>query len=158
MSDRSLLLDTNVLSQVLRTDGDGIVRDFIERCDVDLLRVSVVSIGEVQKGLSMLPGGRRRRDLEAWFVTLREEFSSRVVPIGMQTAILWGDLSARMRSIGQNIAVADLLIAATALEHDLTVVTRNVRDFVPTGVSVLDPWNPPAEPAATTTATDVPEP
>lgn len=153
MSDRSLLLDTNVLSQALRTDGDGIAREFIERCEADLLRVSVVSIGEIQKGLSMLPGGRRRRDLEEWFVILREEFSPRVVPIGMQTAILWGDLSARMRSIGQNIAVADLLIAATALEHDLIVVTRNVRDFEPTGISLFDPWNPPANPIPTASST-----
>ncbi|MGC4107865.1 MAG: hypothetical protein QM753_16200 [Thermomicrobiales bacterium] len=59
-----------------------------------------------------------------------------------------------MRKVGQNIDAADLLIAATALEHDMIVVTRNVRDFEPTGVSLLDPWNPPAESTPTPTAAE----
>jgi predicted nucleic acid-binding protein len=93
-----------------------------------------------------------RSQLETWFLQIQATYSDAILPIQRETALLWGELSARMQASGQNIKEPDLLIAATALEHDLTVVTRNVKDFQPTGVSLLDPWNPPADlaPAAAT--------
>ncbi|MGN6031189.1 MAG: type II toxin-antitoxin system VapC family toxin [Thermomicrobiales bacterium] len=150
MNGRLLLLDTNVLSQVLQTNGDPAVRAFLDGFEAETLRVSVVSLGEIQKGVSLRAAGRRRQELEEWFATIRSEFEDQTVAVNVQTALIWGELTARMRKVGQNIDAADLLIAATALEHDMTVVTRNVSDFAPTGVPVLDPWNPPADPAPAT--------
>lgn len=161
MSGRPLLLDTNVLSQVLRTDGDPVVHAFLDQFAAEDLRVSVVSLGEIQKGVSLRVAGRRKQQLEEWFADIRDEFASPALAVTVETALIRGDLTARMRMSGQNIDAADLLIAATALEHDLTVVTRNVSDFAPTGVALLDPWNlesgiSPADPSelASSTAED----
>ena len=101
-------------------------------------------MGELQKGISMLPPGRRRSGIETWFGGIRVAYQRQVLPIDLETAVTWGELSARMRRAGQNVAAADLLIAATALRHGLTVMTRNIRDFAPTGVELINPW--PSEP------------
>ncbi len=134
------LLDTNVLSELLTTTGNTEVKFFVRNLSPSKLFVSVITIGELQKGVSMLPEGRRRLELAKWFLEIQQEFMSRVLTVDMDTAIVWGNLSAKTRRAGENIAAADLFIAATALQHGLTVMTRNIRDFASTGVLIINPW------------------
>ena len=130
------LLDTDVLSLLRRPDRNpGVARWFDGVADRDLW-LSAVTIGEIARGIAR----QRPRDavfaaeLDAWFATLRRDYDSRILPFGPDEAALWGDLSARLGH-----ASADLMIAATALTHGLTVVTRNLRHHEPTGAPVLDP-------------------
>jgi predicted nucleic acid-binding protein len=113
----------------------------LEETDDDLMYLSVITIGEVCKGITVHPEPHRRAGLRRWFENeLHPWFSGRILPITEAIAERWGVLEGecQMRGIGFN--APDGLIAATALEHDLTVVTRNVRDFVSFGVAVLNPW------------------
>ncbi|MGI8484905.1 MAG: type II toxin-antitoxin system VapC family toxin [Thermomicrobiales bacterium] len=138
----SVLLDTNILSELLTTAGNRRVKATVKQYNPAELFVSVISLGEIQKGVSLLPVGRRQHELAKWFLEVQQEFMSRVIPVDIDTAIIWGELSAQMRRTGENIAAADLLITATALQHGLTVMTRNVHDFAPTGVALINPWLP----------------
>lgn len=102
---------------------------------------SAVSIGEVFKGLTILPQSKRRLELQRWIdETLRPWFGTRILPVSESIAERWGVLAGQRQLKGRPLKVADGLIAATALEHDLTIVTRNVRDFAGLGVSVFNPW------------------
>lgn len=139
------LLDTNVAGLLLRDHADVDAQRYVQRLPQERVFLSAITVGEIQRGIIRLPLGRRRSELERWFADIQETYSDVILAITRETALIWGELTARMQMVGQNIDAADLLIAATALEHDLTVVTRNVRDFTPTGVNLLDPWNPPAE-------------
>ena len=136
----NVLLDTNVLSEFLHEKGPSPADEILDRIPQEQLFVSVISMGEIQKGISLLPPGRRQRDIEAWFQDIRVYYADQILPINIEIALRWGELSAKTRRAGENIAAADLLIAATALQHGLTVMTRNVRDFTPTGVLLINPW------------------
>lgn len=103
--------------------------------------ISAITVGEIEYGISLLPFGRRRKLLEEVMYQVLTEFAPRILPVDSDVATVWGQLSARVRSNGLNIAAADGLIAATALHHGMHVVTRNVKDFEPTGVLVVNPWD-----------------
>ncbi len=109
--------------------------------DVDSLHLSVISIAEVRRGILRLPAGKRRTSLSDWSERLRQGFSGRVLPIGESVALRWAEISARAEKSGRPGSFADGLIAATALDRGLTLVTRNVTDFEPFGVSLLNPWD-----------------
>ncbi len=101
-------------------------------------------LGEIRQGLDQLPEGSRDRGrLAAWLGKLRDQFAERVIPIDAEIAETWGAMNDRLRRTGRSVAAVDGLLAATALVHGLTVTTRNVRHFEPTGVAVFDPWNDP---------------
>ncbi len=111
---------------------------------VTTLFLSAVTIGEIRKGLELLPQGRRRAALEAWFHTdLLIWFRNRVLPVTHAISDRWGVLEAQCQLRGTPLNTADGMIAATAIEHDLTVVTRNVKDFAGLGVSMFDPREAP---------------
>jgi predicted nucleic acid-binding protein len=98
-------------------------------------------LGEMRKGVAALPQSRRRKDLDDWIETsMRPRFASNLLPITEEIAERWGLLAAEARSKGVGLSVADGLIAATALEHNLVLLTRNVKDFAVTGVSIRNPW------------------
>ena len=133
------LIDTNVLSALRKRERNPEVTRWIaDQRDTDLY-LSVVSIGEIERGLAAVEG----RDpafaarLEDWLDAVLRHYGNRILPVGLPVARRWGRLS---RQAGN--ADPDLLIAATALEHGLTVVTRNTRHFEPAGVPVLDPSTP----------------
>ncbi|HWV24215.1 MAG TPA: type II toxin-antitoxin system VapC family toxin [Thermomicrobiales bacterium] len=136
------VLDTNVLSQLLTTGGDTHVKDYVRRKPSADIFVSVVSIGEIRKGVSLLPEGRRRNELEGWFLQIQSEFRSRVLPIDLETAVTWGELSAGMRRARPRCGGP--AHCRDALQHGLTVMTRNIRDSAPTGVELINAW--PTEP------------
>jgi predicted nucleic acid-binding protein len=135
------LLDTNVPSELTRPKPDRQVEKWLDDADDQQLFFSVVSLGEVYKGLAIVPEGKRRQELQRWIdETLRPWFANRILPVSEAIAERWGLLAGQCQLRGRPLKVADGLIAATALEHGLTVVTRNVRDFADLGVSVFNPW------------------
>ena len=136
------LLDTNVLSEFKRRgEPDPHVREWLRATDPDLLWASVLSFGEIRKGIERLAVGKRRTDLEHWFEhDLDQWFEERLLPVTKAVAERWGVLSARALDYGTPLPNVDGLIAATALEHDLILVTRNVKDFVGLEVTIVDPW------------------
>jgi hypothetical protein len=131
------LIDTDVLSTLAKRRRHPSVETWIGRQRASDLFISVVSIGEIERGIAL----QRRRDsdfaamLATWLDQVLKVYGDRILPFDLASARRWGQLSAALGHHG-----ADLQIAATALEHGLTVVTRNISDFEPTGVSFLDPF------------------
>ncbi|MFO1196396.1 MAG: type II toxin-antitoxin system VapC family toxin [Burkholderiaceae bacterium] len=134
----SYLVDTNVLSELRRRDPDAnVVRWFAER-PATTLYLSVLTLGELRKGVEGLPEGSRKRRLLDWLeVELPTYFAGRVLPVDSVVADRWGRLLANS---GRPLPAIDSLLAATALAHGLTLVTRNLRDFPHPDLQVLDPW------------------
>jgi predicted nucleic acid-binding protein len=118
------------------------VTGWLDDADDDQLYFSVVSLGEVLKGVTILPDGKRRTELQRWLdETLRPWFQGRILPVDEAIAERWGVLAGKCQLKGRAPKVADGFIAANALEHDLTIVTRNVKDFSGLGVVLLNPWD-----------------
>jgi predicted nucleic acid-binding protein len=135
------LLDTNVLSEVRRPEPDRGVLEWLDRLDEDRAFVSVVSLAEIRRGVALMEKGRRREALAGWLARdLLERFAGRILAVDERTALAWGDLMAEAKRRGLGLASMDGLLAAAALAHDLTLVTRNTRDFQDLGVALLDPW------------------
>ncbi|HTC35383.1 MAG TPA: type II toxin-antitoxin system VapC family toxin [Bryobacteraceae bacterium] len=135
------LLDTNIPSEFSRDRPEPRVVQWLKSQPIATLFLSAVTIGEIRKGLVVMPQGRRRNELEAWFHTdLLNWFHDRILPVTHSIADRWGALDGHRQLMGTPLNTADGLIAATALEHDLTVVTRNVKDFAGLAVVVFDPW------------------
>jgi predicted nucleic acid-binding protein len=132
------LLDTVTISELRRRQRDPAVVAWIERQRTTDLFVSVISIGEIERGIAQQRGTDPgfAGSLAAWLDRVLALYGERVLPFDLQTARRWGALSA---AFGDESA--DLMVAATALEHGLTVVTRNASDFEPTGVAVLNPFS-----------------
>lgn len=135
------LLDTCVLSALARPQADAAVRQAVQDLGEDNAFVSVISLGEIAKGIALLAEGARKRSLDAWLRGLSAGYRERVLEIDAATAQLWGELTAAAQQRGRRVAAADGLIAASALRHGLHVMTRNVGDFAPTGVRLVNPWS-----------------
>ena len=133
----SFLIDTCAFSELVKPRPSHRVCDWFDAAPPDALFVSVLTLGEIRKGIERLGDGRRRRRIVVWLETeLPDWFEGRVLPVDTGVADEWGRLMARPR----NIPAVDGLIAATALQRHLTVVTRNEVDFAATGVDLLNPW------------------
>jgi Predicted nucleic acid-binding protein, contains PIN domain len=137
------LLDTNCISELVRIQPEPGVIAWMEAVDESQLFLSVLTLGEIRKGLAGLPQSKRRTRLETWLeIDLHSRFAGRILPIDAAVADRWGSLAAHARSERNTLSTIDGLLAATALHHNLTVVSRNVHDFQNTPVSVLNPWKP----------------
>lgn len=101
---------------------------------------SVITIGEISKGLSLLPSGQRREALERWLQITEIEYRDRILPIDIDVARQWGEIAAQNAQAGTPVDMADGLIAATALCYRLPVMTRNVRHFRQVGLELINPW------------------
>lgn len=135
------LLDTNIPSELTRPQSEPRVEKWLDEADDETLFFSVVSLGEIFKGLTILPESKRRQQLRRWIdEMLRPWFDGRILPINEAIAERWGVLARECQRNGRPLKVADGLIAATALEHNLTVVTRNVKDFAGLGIGIFNPW------------------
>jgi predicted nucleic acid-binding protein len=137
------LIDTNVLSEYNRPGGpDAGVKRWLETTDGQSQHVSVITLAEIQKGIELLAAGKRRAQLEEWLKRdLEAWFSGRVLPVNRQVAARWASLVAQGARTGRTLPAVDSLIGATALAHDLTIVTRNTRDFEGIGATTLNPWD-----------------
>lgn len=137
----SILLDTNVLSEVQRPQPDARVLAWLDQVDEDQTFISVATVAEIAFGVGRLEAGRRKSALELWLdVDLSDRFGSRLLPLDRETALIWGELMAGARRAGRGLAVMDAWIAAAALRHGLTLATRNSKDFAGLGVTLFDPW------------------
>ena len=135
------LVDTNVLSEFSRSgQPNQAVKSWLRSTPESLLFASVLTFAEIRRGIELLPAGRRRSQLEEWLEETLAAFETRLLPVTMEIGNRWAVLSAQGERRGTPLANIDGLIAATALEHDLTLVTRNVKDFAGLGVPIVNPW------------------
>lgn len=138
------LLDTNVVSEPTRANPDQRVVAWLRARPPLDLAISVLSLGGIQRGVSMMAPHTRNAVLERWIGSdLRRQFSGRVLDVDEPVAREWGRLNADGRRRGRDLPAIDGLILATAAVHGLTLVTRNVTDCADRGVPVLDPWSSP---------------
>jgi predicted nucleic acid-binding protein len=135
------LVDTNVVSERTRDRPEARVVAFLDDAPREQIFISVISIGEICKGIEQLVPSKRRNGLQDWLDDyVRWWFDGRILPVSEMVAERWGRLAVLAKRPGPVLTVEDGLIAATALEHGLTVVTRNVKDFEGLGVEILNPW------------------
>jgi len=135
------LLDTNVVSDLRKPRPNAGLVEWIDAIDESNLFLSVITIGELRIGIEMHRDKKKRADLETWFVSdLMDRFAGRILPFDLGVAERWGRIEGRARSGSGKLPVVDSLIAATAIHHDLTLVTNNESDFARTGAAVLNPW------------------
>jgi toxin FitB len=139
----SFLLDTNVVSEWVRPQPDRNVISWLADVDEDRVFISVIALAEIHRGVEMLPAGRRRDRLATWLAEeLPARFEERILDIDPKVAETWGVVMARGQKIGLTLGSMDAFVAATAETHSLTLATRNVKDFLRLGISLLDPWQP----------------
>ena len=135
------LLDTCAISELVAKSPNPNVIDWIDSLDPDSVCLSVITIGEIRKGIEKLPDSRRKATLRTW---LRDEllarFSGRILPINIDVVLTWGQLTGSLESEGKKMAAIDSLIAATALHANCSLVTRNETDFMHAGITIINPW------------------
>jgi hypothetical protein len=135
------LLDTDVISELIKPNPEPRVVKWIEATDESLLKLSVLTFGEIRKGIDSLPHPLRRAALESWLShDLAIRFANRILGIDRAVADRWGRITARAHAAKQKLPVIDGMLAATALHHTLTFVTRNAKDVAITGVPLFNPW------------------
>lgn len=135
------LLDTCVLSELRRRGADAGVKGWASSVDEARLWLSVVALAEIQKGISKLAEGTKRTALQAWLDDdLPARFSGRVLAVDEETARTWGAFLGEAERAGAPVPIVDALVAATAVTHGLTLVTRNTADFARLPVRLFNPW------------------
>lgn len=136
-----VLLDTCVLSELRRNIGSEAVREAVSSISDENLYISVLTVGEIVKGITLLDPGRKRESLQQWVLDIEKHYSDRILAVDLEICTIWGEFTAKARGRGITIPAVDGLIAATAQRHGLHLMTRNVADFEATGVMILNPWN-----------------
>jgi len=137
------LFDTCVPSELLKRKPQQTVIDWIKQCHESSLFISVLTLGELQKGIAKLIDSDRRKKLQNWLdEDLSQRFAGRILDITPEIARAWGILQGQLERQGQKMPVIDGLIATTAIVHNLVLVTRNVADVQRSGVQIFNPWEP----------------
>ncbi len=137
----AFVVDTNVVSELMRVDPDPNVYRWVNDRDESELFLTAVVEAELRIGISVLPQGQRRNELETTLEqTLTVDFNNRVLPFDSEAARAFATIGAHRRSIGKPTTVMDCQIAAIARSNGATVVTRNVSDFEDCGIEIINPW------------------
>jgi predicted nucleic acid-binding protein len=136
----SFLVDTCAISEFAAAAPNPKVAAWFESQAPGSLFLSVLTFGEIEKGLALLEPGRRQRALAAWLGELRASYEDRILPVDETVAAIWGRLTAEARKRGQVLTTIDGLIAATAQSRGFAVVTRNLADFEAAGITLINPW------------------
>ena len=136
------LLDTCVISEYTRREPNLKVIHWVDELDESDLFLSAITIGEIKKGIELLPAdSRRKQALTIWLDNgLLKRFANRIYPITIDVMLRWGSLYARLEASGQAVSTMDSLIAATALSYGAALITRDEDHFRPTGVEIINPW------------------
>jgi toxin FitB len=135
------LLDTCLISELVAKQPNQQVLDWLDAQVPETLYLSVITIGEIAKGISKLSSSKRKESLTLWLnETLPNRFERRILSIDIPIMVLWGNLVGQLELTGRPLPVMDSLIAATALQNSLSLVTRNESDFAGTGVVIFNPW------------------
>ncbi len=135
------LFDTNVLSELTTKDPNANVVAWVESIDQENIFLSVVAIGELKKGIEKLPGSRKKKDLLSWLENdLLIRFRERIIPLDLPVMLVWGTMVAELDKAGTPLPAIDSLLAASASQRGLTLVTRNTKDFEPAGIPLINPW------------------
>ncbi|NHQ61005.1 type II toxin-antitoxin system VapC family toxin [Chlorobium sp. BLA1] len=135
------LLDTCVISELVRPLPSPKVMEWIDRGDEQDFFLSVITLGEIEKGISKLADGKKKTQLQAWLAyELPERFNGRILTVTTEVALQWGGILGDAEKKGKALPVIDALIAATAITNGLTLVTRNTSDMTASGAPLFDPW------------------
>ena len=135
------LLDTNVISELTKLQPEPKVVSWFQATSEELLYISVLTIGEIRKGIDSLPRSNKRALLESWLANdLVSRFTGRILVVNLDIAERWGLICSQARMAGASLAVIDGLMAATALHYNLTFVTQNTKDVHVAGINTLNPW------------------
>ena len=136
------LLDTSLISELVKNKPQRSVLDWVESCEEESLFLSVLTLGELQKGVIKLPQNKKREFLQSWIDNnLTERFRGRILAVDEEVAVLWGRIQGEAEKRGKPMPAIDSLIAATGLVHHLIVVTRHSSKIEQSGVSLFNPWN-----------------
>ncbi len=136
----NFLLDTNVISEPKQKKPHAQVLAWLDAQDESKLFLSVLTIGKIRKGITRLDSSKKKFELEKWLEKLRNRFSRRILPLTEKTFLAWGKMYGEIERKGISRPAFDSLLEATALEHDLIFVTRNVKNFHDSQVTILNPW------------------
>lgn len=136
----NFLIDTNVISEPKQKKPNRRVIEWLDAQDESKIYLSVLSVGEIRKGITRLDSGKKKAELEKWLEKLRNRFARRILPLSEKTFLVWGKMYGEFENKGITRAAFDSLLEATALEHDLIFVTRNVKNFQNSQVTILNPW------------------
>jgi tRNA(fMet)-specific endonuclease VapC len=135
------LLDTNVILELIARRPNRQVVQWIDALDANSVYLSVITIGELRKGIEKLADSRRKDNLSSWLNDdLLVRFEGRVLAIDIDAMLIWGELTGRLERTGRPLPAIDSLIAALAIRHGCSLVTRNEDDFKDAGITVLNPW------------------
>jgi len=135
------LLDTCVISELIKPSPHKEVIKWIESKPSHSLFLSVITIGEIRKGLSKLPASSKKEKLTNWLNMLINEYNDRILNIDLTVAENWGDLPGKTEKAGTPIPAIDSLIAAITYTNNMTLVTRNENDFTQVNIPIINPWN-----------------
>ena len=135
------LLDTCVISEMIKQKPSKRLIKWIKKEDESNFYISVLTLGELHKGIEKLPESRRREELHNWVENdLKGRFSNKIIDIDIQVAMMWGKIQGLAERVGRPMPAIDALIAATGITHHLTIATRNVSDMKESGVALFNPW------------------
>ena len=133
------LLDTNVLAELVKPNGNPAVKAALDGIPTANVFLSVLTVGGLIKGITLLAPGQTKKHLTKWLAGLETQYGERILPLDVETARIWGELTARTQKSGVGIPPTDGLLAATALRHGLHVMTRNTQHFEASGALIIDP-------------------
>jgi len=136
-----VLLDTCVLSELRKKDGNKSVKQSVSELPDDDIYISVISIGEITKGIALLSDGKNKKELQTWLQSFDRFFEDRILNIDVETVQIWGEMTASAQKTGITIPAMDGLIAATARSNGLHLMTRNIADFEHSGAMLVNPWD-----------------
>ena len=136
-----IILDTNVVSELMKSQPDLLVLDWIGQHEAINLYITTLTQAEILYGLEILPAGKKRSALkEAAMCMFKLDFAGRILPFDNKAAICFADIAAKRKTVGRPISQIDAQIAAITLLYDATLATRNVKDFEECGIKIINPW------------------
>ncbi len=132
------LLDTCILSELTKTSPNEHTLSWIQRQNSDNLYISVITAGELHRGIHKLPRSKKKKNLTTWFESIIEHYKERIIPFDLECSLTWGDMIAQCEKGGSPLAAIDSIIAAQALHYGLVLVTFNVKDFTASGINLIN--------------------